>query len=127
MHRDHFVNQYLSPITFVFIEIFLSGPKLTPAMVFNLSMKLTNKSDIRLLAMVGLQMQKHVIDKYLHDETDITEAAYRILDEWSKNQRNSRKAYNRLCEALTECNMSGHIELIQMRRKKSSESSDCEK
>ena len=95
-------------------------------MVLNLSMRLTNKGTIRQLAMNGLRMEKYIIDKHFHDEADITEAAYRILDEWSKNQGNSRKAHNRLCKALTECNMSGYIEFIQMRRKKSSESSDCE-
>ena len=100
-------------------------------MVLNLSMRLTNKGAIRLLAMNGLEMKKHIIDKYFHDETDITEAAYRILDEWYKTQCNSRKAYNRLCKALREVNMSGYIEYIQtstMRNsKEETENSDCEK
>ena len=94
-------------------------------MLLNLSRRLTNKPETRLLAINGLQIKKHIIDKHLHDESNITEA-YRILDEWFKNQPNSRKAYNRLCKALGECNMSGYIKCIQMGTLNNSESSDCE-
>ena len=80
--------------------------------------------------MFGLQMKKHIIDKHFHDEADITEAAYKVLDEWCKDQSNSRKAYDRLCEALKECDMSGHIKCIQVGTmnnvKEKSNISDCE-
>ena len=83
-------------------------------MVFNLSRCLTNRAEIRLLAMNGLGIKKHIVEKHFHDETDITEAAYRILDEWCKNQRSPRNAYDRLCKTLKEVNMSSYIECIQM-------------
>ena len=82
-------------------------------MVLRLSSRMTSPADIRLLAMNGLQIKKHIVDKHLNNERDISEAAFRVLDEWCKNQLNSRVAHSRLCRVLRLVDMSAFIKHLQ--------------
>ena len=75
---------------------------LTDSDILKLSMRLTNKSDLRILG-VGLRLESYVIESIMYDNrNDISNAAYRMLNEWYMSQANRKIAYTNLHDAL-EC------------------------
>ena len=69
--------------------------------VLELAQKFTNMSDLRTLALIGLKLKGYSVDATLHDnDKAIQEAAYKVLQEWIKRQKNKQKAYTKLLAAL---------------------------
>ena len=100
-------------MTFCIFDLHL-GPELTEAMVVNMSRRLTSATEVRQLGIKGLRIRKHIVDKHLNNERDISEAAYKVLDEWCKDQLNSRVAHSTLCGTLRRVGMSAHVKLLQI-------------
>ena len=65
------------------------GRKLTDAMLHLLSQRISSPGQLRTVATKGLNMEQYVLDKYLHNEKDIDEAAFKVLKEWRVSQENS--------------------------------------
>ena len=77
------------------------GKELTAPMVLSLSESLGNKDDLRKLALNGLNMEPHVLQKHITDSRErYTEAAYNLLEDWLKQQVSRRVAYSLLCQAI---------------------------
>ena len=75
--------------------------------VLVLSKKFTNVTVLRDVAVLGLRLEGHTIDATVYDnDKAIQEAAYKILQEWCKRQKNEHKAYTKLVKALkkSKCN-----------------------
>ena len=84
------------------------------AMIWKLSQKITRTDELRSLAIYGLKIEDPTINKNLHNEKDISEAAYQVLRQWRTSQTNDKVAYMNLCEALKDedVNMEGHIQNV---------------
>ena len=78
-------------------------------MLFCLSQRITNETDLRSLATNGLGLRDYVIDSHINCEKKITLAAHRALKDWRLKQRNSKVAYSRLCEILDTVEMSFYV------------------
>ena len=84
--------------------------ELTEKSLLLLSRRLTKEAEIHSLAVDGLEMKNHVIDKFLSDNKgDITTAAYKLLNEWFKNQSDRKTAYVNICRALKDAEMEFYI------------------
>lgn len=92
---------------------FLLESELTDSMALKLSYRITNSPDLRRLAIGGLGLEEHVVNKHLNDERDIREASCRVLRDWRVKLQSSRVAYRRLCEAVKVVGMESYIELLQ--------------
>ena len=91
----------------VSLDFYISGVReLTDSDLLNLSKNLTSRERIRSLAINGLNMNKEKVDAYFTDyPNNIKEAAYRVLDEWSKSQVNKTEARTLLIGALYTVNL----------------------
>ena len=79
------------------------GRELTDSMVWNLSCRMTNEPDLRMLATNGLRVEEHIVDEAINrPTTTIPLAAQEILKIWRRGQANSRLAHSRLCDILKE-------------------------
>ena len=78
-------------------------------MLLNLSRRINSPGQLRTLATNGLGLKLHVLDKHLHNEKDINEAALKVLREWRLSYRNSAVAHRTLCEILRKVKMSSLI------------------
>ena len=67
--------------------------------------------------MVGLKMDRTVIDSALLNNRDITEAAYSVLTQWRDSQPNKAIAYTRICEALRNVKMAALINDVEVSEK----------
>ena len=85
------------------------GSKLTDVMLYHLSQRISSPGQLRTLATKGLGLKQHVLDKHLHNEKDINEAALMVLKEWRLSYENSSVAYRKLCEVLRKVKMSSLI------------------
>ena len=83
-------------------------------MILKLSQKITCTNDLRSLATFGLEIEDPTVNKNLHNEKDINEAAYQVLREWRTSQDNDKVVYKNLCEALRDkdVNMKAHIQNV---------------
>ena len=87
----------------------ITGRELTDAMLLNISRRISSPGQLRTLATKGLNLKEHVLEKHLHNEKDINEAAIKVLKEWKVGQENSTVAYSRLCEILRKVKISSLI------------------
>ena len=88
--------------------------------VLVLSKKFTNITVLRDVAVLGLKLEGHTIDATVYDnDKAIQEAAYKILQEWCKRQKNMKRAYRKLLSALKDCG----FKLMATELKKSVENS----
>ena len=78
-------------------------------MLLELSRRMTSPEQLRRLATNGLGLKQHVLDKHLHKEGDINEAALKVLKEWRLDYQNSAVAYKTLCDILRKVKMSSLI------------------
>ena len=85
------------------------GRELTDVMLYNLSRRMSSPGQLRTLATKGLGLKQHILDKHLHNERDINEAALKALREWRLCYQNSAVAYRTLCEILNKVKMSSLI------------------
>ena len=85
------------------------GRELTDVMLYHLSRRICSPRQLRTLVTKGLGLKQHVLDKHLHDERDINEAALKVLKEWGLRYQNSTVAYKTLCEILRKVKMSSLI------------------
>ena len=102
---------HIPPVIVLFCYLFLgrgsnSSWILTDAHVVQLSRELTNLGDLRKLAYRGLKLESSDVESAITNApNDIQTAAYRILQEWMKQQEHEEEIYTDLKEALNECNM----------------------
>ena len=90
-------------------NIFL-GRELTDPMILSLSQQITNESDLRNLAIRGLDMKVNIVDKHVNSrKPEMTLAAEDIITKWRNNVVNSRTAYRRLCDARERVGMIRYI------------------
>ena len=85
------------------------GRELMDVMLYHLSRRICCPGQLRTLVTKGLGLKQHVLDKHLHNEKDINEAALKVLKEWRLSYQNSTVAYKTLCEILREVKMSSLI------------------
>ena len=72
--------------------------------IWMLAEKITNVSDLRTLALRGLDLDSNTVDSTTYNnEKAIQEAAYRILQKWLQKQDNKQNAYTNLLAALRNC------------------------
>ena len=84
--------------------------ELTEKCLHELSMRLTKEADIYSLAVDGLGMENHVVEKFLSDHKgDITTAAHRLLNKWLQTQPDRQTAYVNICRALKDAGMEFYI------------------
>ena len=82
----------------------MAGPstdvqKLTDERLVKLSNRITEKGKFRTLGIIGLGISNSTVKRHLQN-TDITEAAFEMLDEWRDSQDNEEVAYTNVCKAL---------------------------
>ena len=77
-------------------------------MLLELSARINSERDLRTLA-TALKVKGHIIDRHLHNEKDINEAAFKVLQEWRNRLENPHIAYRILCEALRSVDMAKYI------------------
>ena len=80
--------------------------ELSDANLWNLSEKLTQKENLRKLAILGLRIEASTMQKHLaNNPNDISAAAFSLLTEWRNTQDNKRIAFTNLCDALERSEM----------------------
>ena len=88
--------------------------QLTENKVLALSKRFVSKLDLRDLAITGLNMDSHIVNKHINkSQGDTTAAAYSFIKEWKESQPNERVAYTRMNEALTNIDKSFYKQVIQ--------------
>ena len=76
--------------------------------LWSLSTKFTSNADLKKLAIFGLKMDSHVVEKHIKNEKgDISSAAHKVLQDWRKSKESDKVAGNELWEALGVAEMSG--------------------
>ena len=86
-------------LTFVY-----SLQSLTDEMLFEVSVRLDDKTDIRRLGL-KLNVQNHIINAALSGDTDLSNAAQVILKAWFKRQNCRESAYQLLRQALRDAQL----------------------
>ena len=81
-------------------------------MVWNLSCRITNEPDLRMLATNGPRVEEHVIDGHINTEKTIPLATRNILKHWRRSQLSSKVAYSRLCNILEGVGMNMLIRTV---------------
>ena len=110
------------------ITLFCNSGTLEEEHVWELAQKFANVSELRTLALKGLKLKGCTFNaKMYNNERDIWEAAYKVLQEWCKGQKNKHKAYTKLLKALKKCDfvsMANELEDLVENTSSSSSSSD---
>ena len=79
---------------------------LTDAHILRVSQQLTDVGTLRTLGYRGLKLDSSEIESAItNSPNDIQTAAYKVLQEWMKQQEKREETYSKLVEALNECNM----------------------
>ena len=69
--------------------------------VWKLAQKFTNVSDLRTLALNGLDLEGYTIDATMYNnDKAIQEASYKVLQTWVQSQADMQIAYTNLVTAL---------------------------
>ena len=50
-------------------------------------------------------MTRKMVDTHLHNEDDIRDAAYEVLNEWLNTQASETEAYTNICKALADSHL----------------------
>ena len=75
-------------------------------MLSKFARSITRMSDMRKLAMKGLHMKLHLMDRHISNHpNDISTAMYHTLNDWRKAQPDNRTAYINLHQALEHAGM----------------------
>ena len=91
--------------------IFVVQKELDGSQVLALSEVLVDQDDLRKLALNGLKVKPHVLRKHISNSREkYTEAAYNLLEDWLKQQKNRQVAYRKLIAALEDVELSQLIE-----------------
>ena len=70
-------------------------------MILDLSKLLVTPSDLREVAIKGLNMEGNKVEIHIKsNQNEITSVGYNLLREWRDTQQDSRMAYAKLIEAL---------------------------
>ena len=70
--------------------------------------KFTSNADLKKLAVFGLKMEKHLVEKHINNEKgDISSAAHKVLQDWRKSIENPKVVYKQLYDALGVAEMGG--------------------
>ena len=86
---------------------------LTPQGLLYLSTKITSEMDLKKLAIFGLKISDHLVDKHLHDKKgEISSAAHKVLQDWRKSIESPKVAYKVLWEALGVTRLNGLREAL---------------
>ena len=86
--------------TVLFINIY-TKLIVVEAKFWKISSKITNTTELRKLAVTGLRIPGHIIDRHLqNNSTDISSAAHAVLTEWAKSKETPQAAYRELVQAL---------------------------
>ena len=96
---------------FIFILDFLDkSPELGERRIQGLSRRISQKEELRVLAMKGLHMDDYVLDYHLvKNKQNVRGAAYSLLKDWLSMHSNRQVAYARLAEALKGVNMAFYV------------------
>ena len=73
---------------------------LTDARLWELSQYFTNNSDLREIGLIGLQIPSRTLEKHIWNSNRITEAAYKVLNDWRNTQPDTATAHRNLLKAL---------------------------
>ena len=83
---------------------------LTEVMVWELSKRITNTTDLRNLATLGLRVPGYIIDTNLtNKKEDINEAVLKVMHEWGKDKNDPFIAYAGLSAALKVAGLNSFI------------------
>ena len=81
---------------------------LTDQGLWSLSTKLTSNADLKKLAISGLKMDGHQVEKHINNEKgDISSAAHKVLQDWRNSRESDKVAGNKLWEALGVVGLNG--------------------
>ena len=107
VEKDHLIRKVMVdvPEDFGQSEMINNAKELTDDLVTDLCQRFVNASEVRYLAVSGLGMAAHLVDRLLESNPDVTEAMRHILMEWKKSQQNAQIAYVNLCRGLKRANM----------------------
>ena len=76
--------------------------------LWSLSNKITSDADLKKLAISGLKMDGHLVEKHINNEKgDISSAAHKVLQDWRKSKESDKVAGSELWEAMGVAEMSG--------------------
>ena len=94
----------------IFFVLDTCNEEVTPQRLYELSLRITKWTDLRILATNGLKVSEYKIDSICTDKRDsVNEAALEVLKTWLKKQKNRTEAYDNLCNALKKVEMDYYI------------------
>ena len=83
-------------------------------MILNLSRKITEKAELRILGIRGLGMKTEQIERHLEDNKgDIASAVFKVLNEWQTTHHDPESAYETLRKCLRKCNLSNYMQVLK--------------
>ena len=86
---------------------------LTSQGLLSLSHRITNKTDLKTLAISGLKMDECVVDTHMtNNKGDISSVAHMIFQDWRKSIESDKVAYSILWEALAVAGLNGLREAL---------------
>ena len=86
-------------VYFTVAESSAETKQLTDERLVKLPNRITERGKLRTLAIIGLGISNSTVKRHLQN-SDITEAAFEMLDEWRDSQENEAAAFINICKAL---------------------------
>ena len=84
--------------------------QLTDQRLLLLSQLITEQEELRALALFGLNIPDHEVAKHFVDNRgSINTAAYNLLRDWRRTQRDEREAFDNMKAALEAVNMGYYV------------------
>ena len=79
-------------------------------MLWSLANKIVTQSQLMTLALIGLKVERHRVERCLtNHKDDISVATHAVLKEWNDSQEDKKFAYKSLCKALESAKMNALI------------------
>ena len=90
-----------------------TGKELTDTMIEKLSLWISAKQELQVLATNGLKIKPYIIEAALeYNQYNVQESAQRILLNWRKEQPNKKIAYSKLRQVLENVNMAFYVRVV---------------
>ena len=86
--------------------LFSTGRQLDANLLWLISVRITDETELRRLAAQGLRLEGHVIDSAVNYEKTISLAARLLLKKWRDAHLNSREAFRKLYDIFERLKMS---------------------
>ena len=82
------------------------------ARLYDVSKKITDPKDLRNLAITGLGIKQHEVNVALSNNSDITEAANHVINNWRKSVEDPEDVYKKLTKALRENGLASVVPIL---------------